>query len=158
MLKSIFPEAFDNTYRGHRLGLWLLYPILFVKIGISLVAIFRPDGGAQSADGIPLDAFPSAASEAVIGVIAILGLATLVTQLVGVIAVIRYRAMIPMIYLLMLAEYLGHRGLDWMKPIARSGGHTGGVVSLVLIALIGLGLVLSLWGRESPTRHQTATV
>ena len=149
MLDRIFPATLDNRFRGHRLGLWLLYPILFVKIGISLAAIFTPDGGAQRADGIPLDSFPPAASEAVIGVVAFLGLATLITELIGVLALIRYRAMAPLIYVLMVTEDLGHRAVGLMKPIAREGAPMGGFVNLALIALIAIGLILSLVGRET---------
>jgi hypothetical protein len=53
MLNRLFPAQIDNRYRGYRLALWLLYPITFLNAVIDLASIFSPDGGAQSADGIP---------------------------------------------------------------------------------------------------------
>ncbi len=59
MLNRILPEQIDNNYRGHKFAFWLLIPLVLLKLLICLVAIFAPDGGAQSADGIPLDTFVS---------------------------------------------------------------------------------------------------
>ena len=147
MLQRIFPERFDKHFRGHRFALWLLYPITFMNLGISLVAIFRRDGGAQSADGIPLDTFGSAGAEAVIHVVALLGLANLLLYLFFVLALIRYRAMIPLLYVLIVADYIGHKAIGLMKPVAHAGAPPGNIVSLVLIGLSVMGLVLSLSGR-----------
>ena len=147
MLDRILPRQIDNHYRGHKAGLWLFYPITFVNVGISLVAIFRRDGGAQSADAIPLDTFPPDAAEAVIGVVAFLGLSGLLMGLLSTLALFRYRAMIPLMYALLVVEYLGHKGIGLMKPIVRAGAHPGGFVSLALISLTVIGLVLSLGGR-----------
>lgn len=146
MLSRIFPKQIDNHYRGHRFALWLFYPLLFMKLAIDLVAIFSKDGGAQSADGIPLDTFGAGGAEAVIGVVAFLGLAGLLLRLLSVLALVRYRAMIPLLYVLMVVEYIGHKGIGWMKPIARVGPPSGSFVSLGLFALSLLGLVLSLRG------------
>ena len=69
MLNRVLPRAFDNTYRGRRLALWLLYPITLLNLVIDVMAIAAPDGEAQSADGIPLFAYPPAAAQAVVGVV-----------------------------------------------------------------------------------------
>jgi hypothetical protein len=157
MLNRLFPEVIDNRYRGHRVGLWLFYPVIFLNAAISLVAIFKSDGGAQSADGIPLDTFGRSGAEAVIGVVAYLGLANLLLVLLGVVSLVRYRAMIPLIYLLLVADWLGHKGINVMKPIVRAGAAHGGVVSLTIFALTLAGLVLSLLGNDtSPDRGARA--
>lgn len=151
MLSRLFPPQIDNRYRGPKLALWLLYPITFMNIAISLVAIFEPDGGAQTADGIPLDTFAPAAARAVIGVVAYLGLADLVLWVFAVLALLRYRAMIPLIYLLIVIEFLAHKGIGLMKPIERAGAAGGGLVTWGLLAVSALGLILSLSGKpENP--------
>lgn len=147
MLNRIFPEQIDNRYRGHKFALWLFYPITFMNLAIDLVAIFKSDGGAQSADGIPLDTFVSGGAQAVIAVVALLGLAGLLLGFLFVLALFRYRAMIPLMYVLIVADYLGHKGILWMKPIARVGTPSGSFVSVALIALSIIGLVLSLLGK-----------
>jgi len=147
MLSRIFPERFDNNYRGHKFALWLFYPLVFMQVAIALVAIFASDGGAQSADGIPLDTFASGGAETVIGVVAFLGLAKLLLGFLFVLAMFRYRAMIPLMYVLIFADLLGHKGIGLMKPIARVGASSGSYVNTVLITLCVIGLLLSLRGK-----------
>jgi hypothetical protein len=148
MLNRIFPEQIDNRYRGHKLALWLFYPLTFMNVTIALVAIFARDGGAQSADRIPLDAFVSGGAAAVIGVLAFLGLAKLLLGSLYVLASFRYRAMIPLMYLLIVVDQLGHKGIGLMKPIVRTGTPTGVFVNLVILAVSIVGLVLSLQGKD----------
>jgi hypothetical protein len=144
MLQRIFPQSIDNRYRGHPAGLWLFVPITFVNLVISLVAIFAPDGGAQSADGVPLNTFGPAAAEAVVAVVAVLGLAHLLLSLLFVLALVRYRAMIPLMYVLIVLDYFCRKGVRLLKPIAHVGAPPGVSVSLILIALSIIGLGLSI--------------
>lgn len=156
MLTRIFPKEIDNRFRGNPLALWLFVPIVFVKLAISLAAIFTADGGTQSADGIPLDTFPAAAAQAVIGVGAFLGLADLWLALLFVLALVRYRALIPLMYALIVADFIAHKAIGFMKPIARMAGTaSGSYVTWTLFALSVIGLVLALRGegyRASPAR------
>jgi hypothetical protein len=69
--------------------------------------------------------------------------------LLGVLALIRYRAMIPLMYVLFLVEYFAKKWIQLVKPIARTGTPPATYVNLVLIALLLTGLVLSLWRRTS---------
>ncbi len=147
MLRRIFPECFDNRFRGNRLALWLFYPITLLNVVISLVAIFSKDSGAQTADGIPLNTYDPAGAAAVIGVAAFLGMASLLLCALFVLALVRYRSMIPLLYVLLVVNFVCHKGIGWMKPIARDGTHAGSVFSLCLIVVTALGLVLSLGGR-----------
>ena len=148
LLARIFPPQFDNRYRGHKLALWLLYALTFMNLAISLVAIFSRDGGAQSADGIPLDTFGAAGANAVIGVVAFLGLANLLLCLFFLLALVRYRAMIPLTYLFLVVQYLAHKSVGWMKPIPRMATPPSGhLVTMLIFALSLLGLILSLQGQ-----------
>ncbi|MHB8077883.1 MAG: hypothetical protein ACYDIE_01335 [Candidatus Krumholzibacteriia bacterium] len=156
MLSRVFPELIDNNYRGYKLAQWLFYPLAFMYVAIALVAIFAKDGGARSADGIPLDTFTSGGAEAVIGVVAFLGLAKLLLGLLFILALFRYRAMIPLMYVLMVVDYLGHKGIGLMKPIVRDGASSGSFVSIALIAVSIIGLVLSLTGRGYSRRAVVA--
>lgn len=146
MWKRIFPETFDNRYRGLKFALWLLYPITFLNLAIALGGIFSKDGGAQSADGIPLDTFGNGGAEAVIRVAAILGLESLLLGLFFVLALVRYRSMIPLMYALLVADYLGRRGIAEMKPYLHIAATGASYVNVALFALSVAGLVLSLIG------------
>lgn len=146
MLARMFPENIDNNYLGHNLALWAFYPITLMTVGRSLVHIFRSDGGAQSIATIPLNTFVSGGAETVISVFALWGLSQLLIGLLFVIVLFRYRAMIPLMYVLILVEYLGRIGIGLMKPIVTVGTPPGATGSFVLIALGVMGLILSLRG------------
>ena len=156
MLNRIFPGAFDNHYRGSKIALWLFSLITFMNTVISLVAIFRPDGGAQSADGIPLDSFAPAAAQAVIGVVAFLGLANLSLCVLFIVALVCYRSMIPLLYTVSLIQWLAHKGIGQMKPIPLTAVATGQYVSFTLLALTVIGLVLSLTGKDYLRSQESA--
>jgi hypothetical protein len=152
MLSRIFPRQFDNaSYRGHRLAVWLFIPILVVELGIGANSIINTRFVATSADGIPLDSYDAAGAEAVISLFALLGLSRVLLGLTGVMALIRYRAMIPFMYLLLLALQFGTKALVFLHPIASSGSSSGGAGSAVILGLITLmvvGFGLSLVSRE----------
>jgi hypothetical protein len=155
MLNRIFPQRFDNNYRGHQLALWLFGLLLLMKLGISLSSIFDTYNVVRSADGIPLDTFTSGGAETVVSVTALLGLSQLLLALFGVLALIRYRAMIPFMYVLSLVEYFGKKWIQLVKPIVRTGTPPATYVNVVLIALLIAGIVLSLW---QPTSRLQPTV
>jgi len=64
MLNPIFPKQFDNTYRGHWLGLALFVLIIALKALQGFESIASTHDIMVGADGIPVDSFsPAAASE-----------------------------------------------------------------------------------------------
>jgi hypothetical protein len=146
-LNQVFPQRIDNTYRGHPLAVWLFIPVVVLKTGIALATIFNGRAAAQSADGIPLDSFGAGGAEAVVALFAIWGLAQLVFSVFGVLALTRYRAMIPLLFVLMLLEHLARRWMLLVKPIARTGTPPGTYVNLAILLLMIVGLALSLWRR-----------
>ncbi len=145
-MRRLFPARFDNTYRGHPVARWLLYALTFVNLGIGLATVFRPDSGA-AADGIPLDRYAGGGAAAVVSAVALLGLAKVLMGLLAVMALARYRSMIPLIYLLMVTDFLAHKAIGAMKPMAYVGGAPAGYLVPTLIALSIVGLALSLIGR-----------
>jgi hypothetical protein len=149
MLNRVFPQRFDNNYRGHKLALWLFIPIVLMKLGISLSSIFDTYNVVRSADGIPIDTFTPRGAEAVVSVTTLLGLSQFLLASLGVLALVRYRAMIPLMYVLLLVEYLAKKWILLVKPIVRTGTSPSTYVNLVLIALLIAGLVLSLRTRSS---------
>jgi hypothetical protein len=84
-------------------GFWLLAPALFLKIGIALASILTP-ANANRADGIDLSSFSAAALRDQTTSTALLGLLHLSIGLIGLLAMIRYRAMTPLIFLMLLAS------------------------------------------------------
>ncbi len=142
MLQGLFPHQVNNDYRGHPLALWLFYPITLITLGRSLVHVFRADGGAQSIATIPLDSYPVEAAAAVVTIFALWGLSQLLIGLLYVLVLWRYRALLPLMYLSLIVEYLGRMAISNWKPIvtletppAVPGGYLIIVVSLVMLVL-----------------------
>ncbi len=154
MLSNLLPKRIDNGYRGHALAIWLLIPIVLMKLAMGVnVAGLNPWISSrfvlQNADGIPVDTFPIEAGAAVVFLFASWGLALLVINLLGVVVLIRYRAMIPLVYLLLSIEQIGRKGLAILHPIIRSGEGASGIspglwINWGLSAALVIGLILSL--------------
>ena len=157
MLNRIFPERIDNHYRGLKLAICLFVPITFMKVAISMVHIFYDDGGAQSISTIPLDTYTTGAAANVIALFAHLGLDQLLLGLLFVVVLFRYRAMIPLMYVLIIAGYIGLEGIALMKPIVTTGTSGANMPHLVLMALSISGLVLSLIGKGYLKGHESGT-
>ena len=149
MLKRLLPRHIDNTYHGHKLALWLFAALVLVKSVVSLSTIFDGHDVAVSADRIPLETFTPAGARAVVSAFAAWGLAQLIICLLCAVVLIRYRAMIPFMFALLLLEHLGRRLVFWFMPIERTGPPPAFYVNLILLALLVFGLLLSLWGRNS---------
>lgn len=152
MFQKLLPPVLDNSYRGHRLALWLFAALLALKGSIGLGTIFNGRTAAISADGIPLDTFSPAGEQAFIAVFAAWGLGQVALLVVGLVALVRYRSMVPFMFGLLLLEHLGRKLIFVLLPIARTGPAPGYLINLVIIAAMVVGLALSLWhhGRRQP--------
>jgi hypothetical protein len=150
MLNPILPRRADNTYPGHGLALVLFALLLLMKAGISLGTIFNGYKAATSADGIPLDSYTPAAARTVVSLFALWGLTNFVIFLIGLVVLVRYRGLVPFMFALLLFQQLGRYLVLQLLPIVRIGAPPGTVINLVLLALMIVGLALSLWRRNEP--------
>ena len=147
MLSRIVPAQIDNRYRGHALALWLFVPITFMNMAKSLTHLFKADGGAQSIATIPLDTYSPSAAQNVVGLFARMGLEQLVLASLLVLVLFRYRAMIPLMYVLIVGSYLGSIIVSQLKPLVLAGTSGARTPVLVIAILSASGLILSLIGR-----------
>jgi hypothetical protein len=144
MLDNLLPRQPDNRFRGHRLAIWLFGLVVFVQAGQALMCIFNGHYAASSPDAIPLDTYSAESAQTVVTLFALLGLLRLVICIVCVLTLLRYRTMIPLMFALLVLEYVGRRLILHFLPIARSGTAPGSVVNLSLLAVMIVGLALSL--------------
>lgn len=150
MFSQLLPRTIGNTYRGHKVALWLVGLLVFMKLAISLNSIFNGYSVASSADGIPLDSYPPAAARTIVSLFALLGLSHLVLCVLCILVLVRYRSLIPFMFALLLVEHLGRRLILQLMPIVRTGRPPGFYVNLVLLVLMIAGLALSLWRQGNP--------
>ena len=149
MLDQLLPRSFDNTYRGHKLALWLFGLLILLKVLMGVNSIFNAYMVASSADGIPLDTFPPAAAQTITSLFALLGISNVVICLFSLLVLARYRAMVPLMFALLLLELMGKRMFLYVEPIFRTGTPPSFYLNLVLLGVMSLGLVLSLLRRNN---------
>ncbi len=144
MLNHVFPQKADNDYQGKLIALWVFAAITIVTIARSLVHIIAPDGGAQSIATIPLETYTDAGARTVVLMFAYWGISQLLMGFVYLLVLIRYRAMIPLMYLLMAAEYGLRLLMGWLKPIETVETAPGAVGNYAFIPLALVMFWLSL--------------
>ena len=159
----MFPKQLDNaSYRGHTLALWLFAPLTLIKLAMGFnVSGLNPwiDNRyiATSVDGIPLDSYGPEAASTFMFMFASWGLILFVLGLLGLIALIRYRALVPLLYVLFAIEQFGRFYLNKLHPIARAvksdAISPSALFNYGLMAALALGLILALW----PHRRNAAT-
>jgi len=148
MFSRIFPAQFDNDFRGARLAIWLLAALLFVRGMMGFNSIFFTRFVAASADGLDLASYGPGGAEAVISLYGLLGVAMVLLSLVGVVALIRYRSMIPFVYLVLLIQQGAGKALNLWRAGERPaapGGHTASIIVAAALGVTLVGFILSLW-------------
>ena len=159
MFGRIFPRQIDNAYRGHALAVWLLAATVLGKFIMGAnVAGLNPWLSNRfvitDADHIAIDTFGAEAASSVMFSFASWGLALLVLSLLGGVVLIRYRAMIPLMFLLLSIEHFGRWEISRLNPIVRTikgQGFSSGVLSInyAFMAMLAAGLALSLLNRSA---------
>jgi hypothetical protein len=148
MLSKIFPPHADNDYRGSKIAIWLFGITLTLKgiIGLnSMISSYEIAGGA---DGIPLDTFSTGAQQTVVSMFASLGLAQFWLCVVGLVVLVRYRTLIPMMFTVLLADQLARKVIHYYRPYPTRAAP-GYMVIAAIIAIMVVGLALSLWTRDT---------
>lgn len=157
MLNKIFPKQYDNEYRGHKLALLLLAIITAFNLMMFYQTVFNTYYAATSADGIPLDSYSPEAAQRVMAIFALLGNVHFVFITLAVLALVRYRSMVSLVFLLQIWEYVTRTainnhffGTPWLHLPA---DLASGIVQSLFYAMI-IGLALSLWHRGTAAPKQ----
>ena len=156
MLERILPRIIDNSYSGHRLAIWIIIPIILMKLVMGLSSVFIGQITVQNAHKVALGAFPPEAAKLLVLLLARSGLSTVVVALFCTLALVRYRAMIPVTYVLILLEHSG-RAFLLAKESAITGASSATTANFVLLFLTVVGLVASLYGSSDPGRPSHAS-
>ncbi len=149
ILNTIFPKTFDNNFKGHKIALYAFFALTAVTLWRSQHHLLSADGGAQTIATIPLDTFTRDGSQTVIGIFSLWGLSQLIIGLIYLVACIRYRSMIPLLYTLLIVEYsIRALYIPVFKPIVTSGTAPGAAGNVPLIIISTIMLILCLVERK----------
>ncbi|MHB0970856.1 MAG: hypothetical protein ACYC7A_14865 [Thermoanaerobaculia bacterium] len=155
MLDRLFPRVIDNAYRGPKAALWILGFLAASKITMALNSVANGVYVLTSADGVPLATYPPAAAQTIVALFALWGWSLFLFALFAVIVLVRYRSATALAFAVLLAEHVGRKVIMQFLPIVRSYTAAAWWVNAVLLALMVIGLGLSLWpvrGGETSTR------
>ena len=140
----LFPKFIDNEYKGKKIPFYFFYLIIAVTLIRSLVHIFKADGGAQSIANIPLHLYSEQASETIVHLFSEWGLSQLLFGLLYIVVLIKYKSLIPLMYLFLIIEYSARLLLALYKPVVLEGHAPGGIANYFLVPLFVILFLLSL--------------
>ncbi len=151
-LSILLPDKADNTLAGSKLPLYIFILIAAVGTVRSGIHIFSGDGGAGSIAG--MDLAVTGASE-VIFAFALWGSEQLIYALVQWVVILRYRSLVPLMWIVQLLETLGRMLVGRIKPVSFAHTPPGAYGNYVILALSVLMLALCLWsGRKTADVNQ----
>ena len=151
MQNRLLPRQIGNHFAAQGPGLWLFGFLLLMKGLQSLAIFFSGNSIVKGADGVPLDAFPPDAARTIVAASAISSLYRLLLCMIGVLALIRYRGIIALLFAVFAFEYVAKLLILRFLPLASSGGTPPGpIVNFAIFVIAVVGLVLSLWRRHGP--------
>lgn len=82
-----------------------------------------------------------------------MGMCLLVLPLQNIVVLIRYRSMIPFMYLSLLVVLIGSRAIQSVHPLVRTSTLPYGVImNLTILAVAAVGFVLSLHDKRKNTQ------
>lgn len=149
MLQKILPPVIDNNYKGNKIALWFFYLITAVTVIRSCIHIFKDDGGAQSIATIPLDTFTETGADVVIMIFAYWGLSQLMFGIIQVIVAVRYKSLIPLMFLMLVIEWSGRFVISLFKTIETTGQAPGGIGNQIFPILCLVMFFLSISEKPS---------
>jgi len=146
ILATLLPLPADNTIRGMKLPVYIFTLIALVSAVRSCIHLLAPDGGAGSIAGMDLAV---AGAEGIVFAFALWGSAQLIYALIQLLVAFRYRALIPLMYVLLIFETLLRELVGRMRPVAFAHTPPGAVANFVILPLALVMLVLSLWDTKT---------
>jgi hypothetical protein len=151
MPSLLLPSQIDNTLRGSRAAAVILAIVAVIKLlmGFNLSGLnpfVSPASILETVDGIPLSSFPAEAAATVLSSVQSWGLTLLLLAGISILVLVRYRAMVPLMVLVLLLEQVGRMaqwiaddpGGPWISLQPSSLINWGFAVLLLVALVIGL--------------------
>jgi len=154
IVNRFFPAHFDNEYRGHPAALALLSAFLLLKAFASINQVgvnpwWSNRAVLQGIEAVPLGAFGSTEADVALALFAWWGVEGLAWVALGVFALFRYRAMVPLYFLISAATKIADQAIVEASPLTGMLG-VGATPPYAAITLLLIGLALSL----TPSRRR----
>lgn len=109
--------------RAYWLALVIIGLLLFLRLAQTGMGLVDPVLVIRGPDGILLDTFNAPAQAAFTYVFRLVCFLNILVCLIGVLALVRYRTMAPLIYLVLFVLLAGQKVLGLLYPIPRAPGR-----------------------------------
>lgn len=154
-MKKLLPGQADNNYNFNRIIIYVFALLAAVTVGRSLIHVFAPDGGANSIASMIIFSGTPDPNAVVYNIFALWGLSQLLMGFVYVIVLIKYKNLIPLMYVFILIEYVMRMVIGIViKPLGElyfSRTVPGAVGNYILIPL---ALLMIIWALTSQKKGQ----
>ncbi|MFM8876094.1 MAG: hypothetical protein ACKOGC_08475 [Anaerolineae bacterium] len=151
-MKSIFdillPAQLDNTIRGTKIPFYIFTLYAIVSTVRSCIHLLSSDGGAGTIAGMDLSV---AGADGIIFAFALWGSSQLLFAMIQLLAVIRYRSLIPFMWLMLALEILLRELVGKMKPVTFAHTPPGAIGNQIILPLAVVMVVWSLWSGSKKT-------
>ena len=142
LLAILLPAPAGNSLRGSQVPLYLLALVAAVGVVRSCIHIFAADGGAGSIAG--MDLAVTGAGEVVFA-FALWGAEQLIYALLQWLVVLRYRSLVPLLWVAQLLETLGRILVPRLKPVTFSHTPPGAWQNWIYLVLCAAMITVALW-------------
>ncbi|MEI7846228.1 MAG: hypothetical protein WCK35_10535 [Chloroflexota bacterium] len=138
----LLPAKIDNTIRGWKLPFYVFVVYAIVSTVRSCIHLLSPDGGAGTIAGMNLAV---AGADGIIFAFALWGSSQLLFAIIQLLVVVRYRSLVPFMYLMLILEVWLRELVGAMKPVVFAHTPPGAVGNQIILPLALVMLGLALW-------------
>ena len=150
----ILPKTIDNSIQGTKVPFFVFAMYAILSTVRSCIHIFTADSGAGSIAGMDLTV---SGANGIIFAFGLWGSSQLLFAIIQLIVVFRYRALIPLMYLMLVLEILLRQLVGIMKPVTFSHTPPGAIGNHLLLPLAIIMLVLTIWSTFKQTDKSIAS-
>lgn len=142
IFETLLPTKIDNVIRGTKIPFYIFALYAIVSTVRSCIHLLSPDGGAGTIAGMDLSV---AGADGIIFAFALWGSSQLLFAIIQLLTVIRYRSLIPFMWLMLALEVLLRELVGAMKPVTFAHTPPGAIGNQIILPLAAVMLVWSLW-------------
>jgi hypothetical protein len=142
IVSILLPAKIDNTIRGWKLPFYIFALYAVISTVRSCIHLLSPDGGAGTIAGMDLT---TAGADGIIFAFGLWGSSQLLFAIIQLLVVLRYRSLVPLMYLMLMLEVLLRELVGRMKPVTFAHTPPGAIGNQLILPLAALMLALALW-------------
>jgi hypothetical protein len=148
ILEVIFPMNVNNTIRGTKIPVYIFALYAIISTIRSCVHLLSPDGGAGTIAGMDLSV---AGADGIIFAFALWGSSQLLFAIIQLLVVIRYRSLVPFMWLMLILEVLLRQLVGTMKPVTFAHTPPGAIGNEIALPL---AMVMVVWSLLSSNKKE----